>query len=168
MDEYTVFLPEGFHIWHSSHVMSDKDSREMAESIEWLKDDFQRRRFYWLLITDAFLPIMKYICIESNIGRMQYNRPYDFMGIAEVITTRNLRLFNIINPGDKELWFNIIVGHHANIINESDQEDVIAFLVSLGYDGWISSHDSTDHKTEVCLFSPSGMTAVICRDVYGP
>ena len=59
------------------------------------------------------------------------------------------RLFNMINPGDKELWFKVIVGNNANIANRSDQEDVIAFLVSFGYDGWISSHDCTDEKTEV-------------------
>ena len=90
------------------------------------------------------------------------------IGIAEVITRRELRLFNMINPGDKELWFMEIVGDHANIANRSDQEDVIAFLVSFGCDGWISSHDHTDEKTEVCLFSPSGMTVVFHRDIYGP
>ena len=85
MDECTVFLPEGFHLWHSSHLMSNIDSREIAETIEWMEDDFQHRRFYWLLITDAYLPITKYISVESNFIRMQYHRPYDFIGIAEAI-----------------------------------------------------------------------------------
>ena len=111
--------------------MSNIDSREIAETIEWMEDDFQHRRFYWLLITDAYLPITKYISVESNFIRMQYHRPYDFIGIAEVITRRELRLFNMNNPGDKELWFMVTM----------QTKDVI----------WISSHDCTDEKTEVCI-----------------
>jgi hypothetical protein len=148
--------------------MRDKDSREIAESIEWMKDDFQRRRFYWLLMNDAFLLIMTDILTEINVSRMHNKRPYDFIGIAEVSTKHKLRLFNIINPGDKEIWFKAIVDDNANILNGSVQEDVIVFLISLGYDGWISCHDRTDDRIEVCLFLPSEMTHVICRDVYGP
>jgi hypothetical protein len=61
-----------------------------------------------------------------------------------------------------------IVGNDAKLNNEIDQEDVIAFLVSFGYDGWISSQDRADNNTEVCLFLPSEMTTLIWRNIYGP
>ena len=40
-------------------------------------------------------------------------------------------------------------------------QTVLTKKMSFGYDGWISSHDCTDEKTEVCIFSPSGMTVVV-------
>jgi hypothetical protein len=146
MEDFAVCLPEGFQLWHCSNIMSEQDSREMAESIKWMNNDTQRRRFYWILITDAFIPVTECVWTHDNYSRMQYNRPHDYVGIAEVITKRELRLFNMINPGDKEFWFEAVVGDGSRITNKSDQEDVIVFLASLGYDGWISSQDHSDLK----------------------
>jgi hypothetical protein len=44
---------------------------------------------------------------------------------------------------------------YANIMLQDVQLQMIAVLEALGYDGWISRHDRSDPRVEICLFRPS-------------
>ncbi len=110
--------------------------------------------FLWF---DLLAGLISNECIEfGNWQRLQLRGMADYVGMKQFRTERDLCLFDLLGSQKKEEFANAVTGRaSANIMLHDVQLQMIAVLEALGYDGWISRHDRSDPRVEICLFRPS-------------